>query len=32
MLGTPEHRLRALINRKLGHRNFSSFLNGYRNQ
>lgn len=29
-LGTPEHRLRALINRKLGHRNFSSFLNGYR--
>lgn len=29
-LATPEHRLRALINRKLGHRNFSSFLNGYR--
>ena len=29
-LDTPEHRLRALINRKLGHRNFSSFLNGYR--
>ncbi|GAB5489605.1 MAG: helix-turn-helix domain-containing protein [Parasphingorhabdus sp.] len=29
-LGTPEHRLRALINQKLGHRNFSSFLNGYR--
>ena len=29
-LGAPEHRLRALINRKLGHRNFSSFLNGYR--
>lgn len=29
-LGTPEHRLRSLINQKLGHRNFSSFLNGYR--
>lgn len=29
-LDTPEHRLRALINRQLGHRNFSSFLNGYR--
>lgn len=29
-LQTPEHRLRALINQKLGHRNFSSFLNGYR--
>ena len=29
-LGSPEHRLRALINQKLGHRNFSSFLNGYR--
>lgn len=29
-LASPEHRLRALINRKLGHRNFSSFLNGYR--
>ena len=29
-LGTPEHRLRALINRKIGHRNFSSFLNRYR--
>lgn len=29
-LETPEHRLRALINQKLGHRNFSSFLNGYR--
>ncbi|QJB69240.1 helix-turn-helix domain-containing protein [Parasphingorhabdus halotolerans] len=29
-LNTPEHRLRALINQKLGHRNFSSFLNGYR--
>ena len=29
-LETPEHRLRALINQKLDHRNFSSFLNGYR--
>ncbi|MEZ5708180.1 MAG: helix-turn-helix domain-containing protein [Blastomonas sp.] len=29
-LGSAEHRLRALINRRLGHRNFSSFLNGYR--
>lgn len=29
-LGTPEHRLRALINGRLGHRNFSAFLNGYR--
>lgn len=29
-LDTPEHRLRNMINRKLGHRNFSSFLNGYR--
>jgi len=29
-LSTPEHRLRALINKQLGHRNFSSFLNGYR--
>ncbi|MEP3225868.1 MAG: helix-turn-helix domain-containing protein [Parasphingorhabdus sp.] len=29
-LDTPEHRLRALINKQLGHRNFSSFLNGYR--
>jgi AraC-like DNA-binding protein len=29
-LGTPEHRLRALINRRLGHRNFSAFLNRYR--
>lgn len=26
-LGAPEHRLRALINRRLGHRNFSAFLN-----
>lgn len=29
-LGSPEHRLRALINGRLGHRNFSSFLNGHR--
>ncbi len=29
-LGTPEHRLRALINQRLGHRNFSSFLNRHR--
>lgn len=29
-LKTPEHRLRVLINQGLGHRNFSSFLNGYR--
>lgn len=29
-LETPEHRLRALINRRLGHRNFSTFLNRYR--
>ncbi len=29
-LGTPEHRLRALINQSLGHRNFSSFLNRHR--
>jgi AraC-like DNA-binding protein len=29
-LGTPEHRLRALINQRLGHRNFSAFLNLYR--
>lgn len=29
-LGVPEHRLRALINRRLGHRNFSAFLNIHR--
>lgn len=29
-LDVPEHRLRALINRRLGHRNFSAFLNTYR--
>jgi AraC-like DNA-binding protein len=29
-LGVPEYRLRRLINQRLGHRNFSAFLNGYR--
>ena len=29
-LGEPEHRLRRLINRRLGHRNFADFVNGYR--
>ncbi|MEM6909098.1 MAG: helix-turn-helix domain-containing protein [Pseudomonadota bacterium] len=29
-LDTPEHRLRALINQRLGHRNFSAYLNKYR--
>jgi AraC-like DNA-binding protein len=29
-LGTPEHRLRSLINQRLGYRNFSAFLNHYR--
>jgi AraC-like DNA-binding protein len=29
-LGLPEYRLRRLINRRLGHRNFTSFINGYR--
>ncbi|MEM9551071.1 MAG: AraC family transcriptional regulator [Pseudomonadota bacterium] len=29
-LGAPEHRLRQAINRDLGFRNFSSFVNGYR--
>ncbi len=29
-LDVPEHRLRALINRRLGQRNFSAFLNGHR--
>lgn len=29
-LETPEHRLRALINRRLGYRNFSAFLNMHR--
>lgn len=29
-LGAPEHRLRRLINQKLGHRNFADFVNSYR--
>ena len=29
-LDIPEHRLRRLINRQLGHRNFSAFINGFR--
>ncbi|HZB93970.1 MAG TPA: helix-turn-helix domain-containing protein [Stellaceae bacterium] len=29
-LDIPEYRLRRLINQRLGHRNFSSFVNGYR--
>lgn len=29
-LGLPEHRLRRLINRSLGHRNFADFLNAHR--
>lgn len=29
-LGAPEHRLRALINQRLGYRNFSAFLNHHR--
>jgi AraC-like DNA-binding protein len=29
-LDVPEYRLRRLINQRLGHRNFSSFVNGYR--
>ncbi len=29
-LGEQEYRLRRLINRQLGHRNFAQFLNGYR--
>jgi AraC-like DNA-binding protein len=29
-LGVPEYRLRHLINVKLGQRNFSAFINGYR--
>ena len=31
-LRIPEHRLRIIINRELGYRNFSSFLNEYRIQ
>ena len=29
-LGTPPHRVRALINAGLGHRNFLAYLNGFR--
>lgn len=29
-LRVPEHHLRTLINQRLGYKNFSSFLNGYR--
>ncbi|MCS6765500.1 MAG: AraC family transcriptional regulator [Candidatus Protistobacter heckmanni] len=29
-MGMPEYKLRRLINQGLGHRNFNSFLNGYR--
>jgi AraC-like DNA-binding protein len=29
-LEAPEHRLRRLINQKLGHRNFADFVNGHR--
>jgi AraC-like DNA-binding protein len=29
-INLPEYRLRRLINQRLGHRNFSSFINGYR--
>ena len=29
-LSTPEHQLRELINKHLGYRNFSTFLNKYR--
>ncbi len=29
-LGVPEYRLRRLINGQMGHRNFASFVNGYR--
>ena len=29
-LGTPEHRLRHVINQQLGYRNFAAFLNEYR--
>lgn len=29
-LDVPVHRLRAIINRAMGHRNFASFINGYR--
>ncbi|MEM8941141.1 MAG: AraC family transcriptional regulator [Pseudomonadota bacterium] len=29
-IGMPEYRLRRLINQQLGHKNFNSYLNGYR--
>jgi AraC-like DNA-binding protein len=29
-LGIPEYRLRRLINQRLGHRNFTAYVNGYR--
>lgn len=29
-LGVPEYRLRQMINRRLGHRNFTAFVNSYR--
>lgn len=29
-LGVPEYKLRRLINQGLGHRNFNTFINGYR--
>ena len=29
-LGLAEHRLRSIINQDLGHKNFASFINGYR--
>jgi AraC-like DNA-binding protein len=29
-MNLPEYRLRRLINQRLGHRNFSTFVNGYR--
>lgn len=32
MIGAPEHQVRALINRALGHRNFRAFLNEQRLQ
>lgn len=30
LLGTPEYRLRRLINQRLGHRNFNAFVNAFR--
>jgi AraC-like DNA-binding protein len=30
IVGLPEHRLRRLINDRLGHRNFPTFINGHR--